>query len=51
MLRFVLILALTIIASPAVTLAQGRQLADEGQKHIPNDTSGVYKAPYPPASG
>ena len=51
MLRFVLILALTIIASPAVTSAQGRQLADEGQKHIPNDTSGVYKAPYPPASG
>ena len=51
MLRLVLVLVLTIIASPAVSSAQGRQLGDEGQKHIPNDTSGVYKAPYPPASG
>ena len=51
MFHFVLTLALLIVASPAVSSAQGRQLADEGQKHIPNDTSGVYKAPYPPASG
>jgi Protein of unknown function (DUF3105) len=51
MLRSVLVLTLLLVASPAVSSAQGRQIPNEGQQHIPNDTSGVYKAPYPPTSG
>lgn len=48
--RLVLALALVVVFSPAA-FAQDRQMPDEGQAHIPNDTSGVYKAPYPPTSG
>jgi hypothetical protein len=48
--RLVLALALLVVFSSAAA-AQGRQMPDEGQAHIPNDTSGVYKAPYPPTSG
>ena len=44
-------LALLLVGPPAIASAQGRQMPDEGQRHIPNDTSGVYKAPYPPTSG
>jgi hypothetical protein len=31
--------------------AQGRQVPDEGQEHIPSNRAGTYKAPYPPTSG
>jgi hypothetical protein len=51
MRRLVLVLTLVIVACPALAAAQGRQLPNEGQKHIPNGTAGVYQAPYPPASG
>ena len=44
-------LALLLVCLPHIAAAQGRQMPDEGQRHIPNDTSGVYKAPYPPTSG
>jgi hypothetical protein len=44
-------LALLLACLPAVVSAQGRQMPDEGQVHIPNGQSGVYKAPYPPTSG
>jgi hypothetical protein len=49
--RLVLALALVVIASPVLGSAQGRQMPDEGQEHIPNGTPGAYKAPYPPTSG
>src|SRR5262249_15273713 len=51
MRRLVLVLTLAIVACPALGAAQGRQLPNEGQTHIPTNTAGVYPAPYPPASG
>ena len=50
-MRLPILVALTLFGFAAVASAQGRQMPDEGQAHIPNDRAGVYKAPYPPTSG
>ena len=50
-MRRPILVALTLLALTAVASAQGRQMPNEGQAHIPNDRVGVYKAPYPPTSG
>ena len=50
MLRSIFV-ALALVGLAAVACAQGRQIPDEGQAHIPNNQSGVYKASYPPTSG
>lgn len=42
---------LLLACLPAVVSAQGRQMPDEGQVHIPGDRAGVYTSPYPPTSG
>lgn len=47
----VVALALLPACLPTLATAQGRQMPDEGQMHIPNNTSAVYQAPYPPTSG
>jgi len=45
----VVVLGIAVLTTPA--LGQGKQIPDEGQTHIPNNQSGVYKSPYPPTSG
>ena len=48
---FRILVVLALVGLAAVANAQGRQIGDEGQTHIPNGQSGVYTAPYPPTSG
>jgi hypothetical protein len=50
-MRRPILIVLVLVGFAAVASAQGRQIPDEGQTHIPNGRSGVYKAAYPPTSG
>ena len=50
-MRLPIFAVLMLFTLVGVASAQGRQMPDEGQAHIPRGTSGVYKAPYPPTSG
>ena len=50
-MRCPILVALTLLGLVTVASAQGRQMPDEGQAHIPRDKSGVYRSPYPPTSG
>jgi uncharacterized protein DUF3105 len=49
--RSALLAALVVACTIASAHAQGRQLPDEGQQHIPSSQSGTYRSAYPPASG
>jgi hypothetical protein len=50
-MRHAMLVVLALVGFAALASAQGRQVPNEGQTHIPRDKSGVYKAPYPPTSG
>jgi len=49
--RAVVFTALALACATGSAGAQGRQMPDEGQQHIPSNQSGTYTAPYPPTSG
>src|SRR5262249_14496555 len=49
-LMAVVVLAL-VTSLGSCAFGEGKEVPDEGQTHIPNNQSGVYKAPYPPTSG
>jgi len=44
------LVALMLVGVTSVALAQGKQMPDAGQEHIPSNATGVYKS-YPPSSG